>query len=65
MAQRQRWLRFVGRLSTYSLVAGVLLSLPDIETDGVLRYKNAVIAFAFVISLGKLLYDTFFFDRFP
>jgi len=45
-------------------VAGVLMSLPDYDPDSILRYKNAAVAFAFVIILGKLLYDTLFYDRY-
>jgi hypothetical protein len=64
MPLRKRLGRFCLRLSTLSIVAGVLLSIPDYDTESVLRYKNAVVAFVFVVSLGKLLYDTFFYDRF-
>ena len=56
---------FGRRLSGLFIVLGVVLSLPDIATDGPLRYKNAAAAFAFVLMLGKLLYDTFFFERVP
>ena len=56
---------FGRRLSGLFLVLGVVLSLPDLASDGPLRYKNAAAAFAFVLMLGKLLYDTFFFDRAP
>ena len=65
MLLRLRLQRFAIRLAGLSLIAGAVLALPDIETDGPLRYKNAATALVFVISLGKLLYDTFFFDRYP
>jgi hypothetical protein len=56
--------RFVKRLGTLSVVTGVLIAIPDPGIGEILHYKNAVVAFAFVVSLGKLLYDTFFFDRY-
>ena len=59
-----RKLQFFGRrIAGLLIVSGVVLSLPDIASDGILRYKNAITAFAFVLLLGKFLYDTFFFDR--
>jgi hypothetical protein len=64
MSLRMRVQRFAGRLAGLSLIAGVLLALPDSEMDGPLRYKNAAIALIFVLTLGKLLYDTFFYDRY-
>ncbi len=53
--------RFAGLL----IVSGVILSIPDAASDGILRYKNSITAFAFVLLLGKFLYDTFFFERTP
>lgn len=64
MTLRKQLIRFVRRLGTMSLVTGVLIAIPDPGTGEILHYKNAVVAFAFVVSLGKLLYDTFFFDRY-
>ena len=64
MRLRERVIRFLMRLSTISIVTGVLLALPDLETDGILRYKNATVVFACIIALGKLLYDTLFYDRY-
>ncbi|HLK58890.1 MAG TPA: hypothetical protein VKU00_20115 [Chthonomonadaceae bacterium] len=61
---KQRIGRLVMRLSALIIVAGVLMSLPDYDPDSILRYKNAAVAFAFVIILGKLLYDTLFYDRY-
>lgn len=64
MALRKQLGRFVQRLGTLSVITGVLIAIPDPGPGEVLHYKNAVAAFAFVVSLGKLLYDTFFFDRY-
>ena len=64
MTLRKQLGRFVQRLGTMSVITGVLIAIPDSGAGEILRYKNAVVAFAFVVSLGKLLYDTFFFDRY-
>ena len=64
MTLRKQLIRFVRRIGTLSVVTGVLIAIPDPGAGDVLHYKNAVVAFAFVVSLGKLLYDTFFFDRY-
>ena len=64
MSLRKQLGRFVQRLSTLCVVSGVLIAIPDPGTGEILHYKNAVVAFAFVVLLGKLLYDTFFFDRY-
>jgi uncharacterized membrane protein len=64
VALRKQLTRFVKRLSTLSVVTGVLIAIPDPGTGDILHYKNAVVAFAFVVSFGKLLYDTFFFDHY-
>src|SRR5438034_1045532 len=55
MALRLRLQRFAVRVVGLSLIAGALLSLPDIETDGQLRYKNAATALVFILTLGNLL----------
>ncbi|MBC7527863.1 MAG: hypothetical protein H7308_09960 [Chthonomonadaceae bacterium] len=59
------------RLGLFCLRVGVILmmsagavSLPDIETDGVLKYKNAVVALCAVVGIGKALYDTLFYERY-
>ena len=64
MTLRKQLIRFVRRIGTLSVVTGVLIAIPDPGAGDMLHYKNAVVAFAFVVSLGKLLYDTFFFDRY-
>ena len=56
---------FARRFAGLLIVSGVILSIPDAASDGILRYKNSITAFAFVLLLGKYLYDTFFFERTP
>lgn len=64
MTLRKQLARFMQRLGTICVTAGVLFAIPDPGAGEILRYKNAVVAFAFVVSLGKLLYDTYFFDHY-
>lgn len=64
MTLRKQLQRFLRRLSTLCVVSGVLFAIPNPGTGEILHYKNAVVAFAFVVSLGKLLFDTFFFDHY-
>lgn len=55
---------FCLRLATMLIVAGVLICLPDPTFSDLLNFKNAGVSFVLVISIGKLLLDTFFYDRF-
>ena len=64
-----RWAKRLGRLFVRLLILGVgaalLISLPDMPSDDVLRYKNAVVTLITLILGGKMLFDTFFYERFP
>lgn len=64
MPSRQAIGRFLVRFAAVLLATGLLLSLPDVDTGDALRYKNAVVVFLAIITTGKLLYDTFFYERF-
>lgn len=64
MPSRQHLGQFFVRLAVILLVAGLLLILPDSPNGDVLRYKNAVVVLAAIVVVGKLLYDTFFYERF-
>ncbi len=64
MLMSQRIGRFCVRLSVISLVSGALFTLPEPDPDGVLHWKNAFVAFVAIVALGKLLFDTFFYERF-
>ena len=61
----RRLARFGAGLAKLAIIAAALYYLPDAPGDSILRYKNAVVALFFVIGLGKLLFDTFFFQRIP
>lgn len=60
-----RLARLFVRLAAVCLGAALLMALPDSPADDVMRYKNAVVAFVAVVLMGKILFDTFFFERFP
>lgn len=64
MSLRLQIRRFVLRLSLIFIAAGILLAVPEPETDSILRFKNVIVVFVVVILIGKLLLDTFFFDRY-
>ena len=64
MPLRWRLRHLAMRIMFLSALAGGIVALPDLDPDSILRYKNAVVAFLFVIGLGKLLFDTFFFDHY-
>lgn len=56
--------RFFVRLALLILLTAGLIAMPDIGNDGVLHLKNAVVCLFAVVLTGKLLYDTFFAERF-
>ncbi len=64
MSLRQRLGVFCVRLAVIMIGAGVLMAVPEPQTDDVLRYKNAVVVLVSVILAGKLLFDTLFYDRY-
>lgn len=64
MPSRQRLGNFVVRFAVILLAAGLLLLLPESQAGDVLRYKNAIVVLVAIICTGKLLYDTFFYERF-
>jgi len=64
MTLKQRIGQFCIRFAIVLLVAGLLLSLPDTNSNDVLRYKNALTVLIAVIATGKILYDTFFYERY-
>ncbi len=61
---RERLARLFWRVGTILLMSAGAIALPDLQTDGVLKYKNAVVAFVTVVALGKTLYDTLFYERY-
>ena len=51
------------RLGLVLIGASLLLAAPDPALDTVLPFRNAVVVFAAVILIGKLILDTFFYPR--
>jgi len=64
MAFRRRLTDLLVRFTVYCLVAGILWGVPEPPSESILRYKNSCVAFLFIVALGKLLYDTLFYDRY-
>lgn len=56
--------RFLYRLSLLILFAWVLMLLPSPTEAVPLRLKNGLVGVFAVLGLGKILYDTLFYDRY-
>jgi hypothetical protein len=56
--------RFARRLAVLAAVLGVAWLVPAGGRFGPVRVKQAALTLIAVAGLGKILYDTFFFDRF-
>lgn len=65
MSQTRRWIKLLWG-SLFIVATGVVLlyiPLPMIPTS-VLSYRQVLIVFGVVVALGKLLYDTLFYDHY-
>jgi hypothetical protein len=66
--KRKMWLRLIGmfvvRLCCLLAVSAFLYALPEPETGGFVRLKNALVSFCTVIAIGTLIYNTFFYERY-
>ncbi len=66
----RRWLRHLARLVPRALVATfvlwlvVVLPLPPINAGFLLAVRVPLAIFLFIVYIGVLLYDTFFYDRY-
>ena len=56
--------RFLYRCSLIVLAGWSLALLPSPSESVPLRLKNGLVGMAVVLGIGKLLYDTLFYDRF-
>jgi len=68
MLRRNPWVWLVVRVLVVTLVAALLIALPDTwlpDTDSIVRYKNAIVVLVSVVTSGKFLYDTLFYERLP
>ena len=65
MTMMPRWRRLL-RGSMLILTFGVLLLLAPLPMlpAAVLTYRQALVVFGIVVALGKLLYDTLFYDHY-
>ncbi len=55
---------FLYRLCVLIIVFWALALLPSPTDDVPLRLKNGLVGLLAILFLGKLLYDTLFFDRY-
>ena len=51
------------RWGVLCVAAGLILAIPNSETNDFLRWKDATVALFVVLNIGKALYDTFFDER--
>ncbi len=62
------WAQRIGmlvlRLALTAGVTALLLWLPDPAPDETLRLKNAIVVLVAIVTAGKLIADTFFYDRY-
>lgn len=57
-------LRLARRLATLAVVLLAVALLPDGGRLGPVRAKQAALTFLTVAGIGKILYDTLYYDRF-
>ena len=57
--------RFLYNFSVVILIAWVLALLPSPTEAVPIRLKNGIVGICAVLFVGKLLYDTLFYDRYP
>lgn len=59
------WRRFLRRVFFLLLIGVALMMVPmPILPASVLSYRQAIIVFGLVVGIGKLLYDTLFYDHY-
>jgi len=56
--------RFLYRLSVLIIIAWAVWLLPSPSEAVPLRLKNGLVGIFAVLGLGKILYDTLFYDRY-
>jgi hypothetical protein len=62
--QESTILRLFRRLTGLALLLLVIALLPDGGQMGPVRAKQAALSLITVAGIGKILYDTFYYDRF-
>jgi fumarate reductase subunit C len=63
MSLKRRIGVFLVRIGAIVLVSGLLLLLPGPHTGELVPFKNAIVSLLAVITIGIVLYDTFFYNR--
>ncbi|MCS6950308.1 MAG: hypothetical protein RMM06_07270 [Armatimonadota bacterium] len=65
MTASPRWRKLLRASLLVLAVGGVLLVVPlPLVPASVLTYRQALVVFGIVVALGKLLYDTLFYDHY-
>ncbi|MCS6829242.1 MAG: hypothetical protein RMM08_08560 [Armatimonadota bacterium] len=65
MTTAPRWRRLLRASLVVLAIGGVLLFIPlPMLPASVLTYRQALVVFGIVVALGKLLYDTLFYDHY-
>ena len=65
MTLAPRWRRLMRGCVVVLAIGGLLLFVPlPMLPASVLTYRQVLVLFGVVVALGKLLYDTFFYDHY-
>ncbi|MCL6474572.1 MAG: hypothetical protein K6U75_05915 [Firmicutes bacterium] len=65
MSTPTRWRRLLRASLLVLAVGGLLLCIPlPLLPASVLTYRQALVIFGVIVALGKLLYDTLFYDHY-
>lgn len=65
MSISSRWRRLLRAVLLLLAVGGLLLFVPlPMLPASVLSYRQTLVIFGIVVALGKLLYDTLFYDHY-
>ncbi len=65
MTSARRWRNLLRGVVVILAMGMLLLYIPlPMLPASVLTYREALVVFAVVVALGKLLYDTFFYDHY-
>jgi hypothetical protein len=62
---RVRIARLLIRTAVILAVCGIIILIPDSAIGDVMPYKNSICTVIMIGALGKLIYDSLFYDRMP
>ena len=65
MVANRRWRKLLRASLLILAIGGVLMFIPlPALPASILTYRQVLVVFGIVVALGKLLYDTLFYDHF-